>query len=111
MGTILSQIHDGYEKVVAYASLAVTRQQSGWSTPHKECYSIVWGIQKFFKYLDEWRFTVITDHHSFCYLFSLKDPHGKLARWAVLLQSFDLKIKFKEGRCHADVDCLSHLQQ
>ena len=38
---------------------------------------------------------------------SIRDPLGKLARWAIYLQSYDYEIKHRKGRVHSNVETLS----
>ena len=39
-----------------------------------------------------------TDHDSLKYLVNKPDLSGRLARWILLLQKFNIKVKFKKGK-------------
>ena len=58
-------------------------------------------------YLRHTRFDAIVDHSALKYLFSLKNPTGRLARWIAFLQSYSLTIIYRPGKIHGYDDGLS----
>lgn len=51
--------------------------------------------------------TVITDHQPLKWLFALKSPTGRLARWALFLQSYNLRVEYTPGKQNVIADTLS----
>jgi transposase InsO family protein len=107
LGVALTQYVDGGDHVIAYASRSLTKPEQAYSTTEKECLAVVWGIEKMRPYLEGYRFTVLTDHQSLKWLQPIKDPTGRLARWAISLQQHDFDIRYRKGVLNRVADTLS----
>lgn len=107
LGAVLTQNIDGQEKVICYLSRSLTPNERKFTTTERECLSVIWAIEKLRCYLEGVRFTVITDHYSLLWLDNLKDPQGRLGRWALRLQQFDFQLIHRKGGEHVVPDCLS----
>ena len=107
MGVALIQIHDGMERVVAYASRAFSAAEKKYCTTEQECLAVVWGIGKFKYYLEGYQFEVVTDHQCLRWLAELKKPSGRLSRWAVDLQQYDFTVRYRTGAMNTLADSLS----
>src|SRR3978361_1844963 len=97
LGVALTQNIEGNDQVIAYASRSLTSCEKAYSTTEKECLAIVWGIEKMRPYLEEYHFTVLTDHQSLKWLRTLKNQSGRLARWHMSLQQYSFDIKYRKG--------------
>lgn len=62
-------------------------------------------------YLEEYKFTVITDHQSLKWLKSIDNPSGRLARWALFLQQFDYEVRYRKRVLNKIADALSRSPQ
>ncbi|UYV77405.1 K02A2.6-like [Cordylochernes scorpioides] len=97
----------GEEKVISYLSRALSNPEKKYSTTVKECLAVVWSMTKLRPYLYGRHFKVITDHHTLCSLKNLKDPTGRLARWAMKIQEYDFDDICKSRKKDLDADGLS----
>lgn len=107
LGAVLTQNLDGEEKVICFLSRSLTKAERNWSTTERECIAVIWAVEKLRHYLDLVPFTIVTDHASLLWLDRLKDPTGRLARWALRLQPFNYTIVHRKGRENIVADFLS----
>ncbi len=107
MGAVLSQVTDGEERVVAYASKAFSKSEKNYCTTKKELLAVVHFARLFRPYLLGRHFIVRTDHASLQWLRNLRDVEGQLARWVMSLQEFDFQVQHRPGTRHGNADALS----
>lgn len=107
LGAVISQQGEQGENVIAYASRTLTKGEQKFSATERECLAVIWAVEKFRPYVEGTHFTVITDHYSLLWLHNLKDPQGRLARWALRLQPYDFSLVHRKGKEHVVPDLLS----
>ena len=108
IGYVLSQLDaDNREHPVAYGGRALRNEELRWHITDKEGLSLVEAIRQFRPYLANVPFTVYTDNVSVKYLQQIKDCQGRLGRWSLLLQGYNMQIIHKSSRNNANADGLS----
>ena len=107
LGAVLNQTINGTNHVIAYASRNLNSAETRYSASEKECLAVVWAIRKFRPYLEGYSFKVITDHMALKWLHNLKNPTGRLARWALELLEFDYEVVYRKGSSNLVPDALS----
>ena len=85
IGAVLSQVIDGQERVITYASKSLSKTERKYCVTRKELYALVHFVNYFRYYLYGRKFTSRTDHASLKWLMSFKNPEGQVARWIELL--------------------------
>lgn len=107
IGAVLVQGEGDDEKVIAYLSQKLTSTQQKYQTTERECLAVIGAIEKFRPYIEGSKFKVVTDHASLQWLQNLKDPSGRLGRWALRLQPYDYEIVHRKGSLMVVPDALS----
>ncbi len=108
IGAILSQHNeDGAERPIAYASRRLEKSERNYSTIEQEALAIVWAVKYFRPYLYGRNFSIATDHAPLRWLMTTKSPSGRMSRWQLQLQEYDIDIYYKPGKTNTNADALS----
>ena len=107
IGAVLSQIQDGVERPICFASQLYDRHQRHYNVTRKELLALVTFVKKFRQYLLGRPFIIRTDHAALQWLRSTPEPIGQQARWLEILEEYDFEIQHRSGARHTNADALS----
>ncbi|MFM7683964.1 MAG: RNase H-like domain-containing protein [Bacteroidota bacterium] len=107
VGAVLAQKDEYGEYACHYASRLLKANEIHYGITEKECLAVIWAVKFFRVYIFGSNFKIVTDHSALQWLISMKDPAGRLARWAIYLQAYDFEIIHRSGRKHNNADALS----
>ncbi|GFX09336.1 retrovirus-related Pol polyprotein from transposon 17.6 [Trichonephila clavipes] len=107
LGAFLLQGEGSDEQPIEYASQLLTPAERNYSTTEREFLAVVWALKKFRGYIEGTEITVASDHQPLKWLLNLKSPTGRLGRWALEIQSFNLKVQYIPGKANVVADMLS----
>lgn len=106
LGGVLTQVIDGEEKVIAYASRSLSRAERVYSSIELELLSILFCVEKFRLFIEGVKFKVVTDCYSLLWLNNFKNPSGRLARWALRLRQHTFELVHRPGASNVVPDAL-----
>ena len=76
-----------------------------------ECLAVVLALNHFRPYIWGRPVTVVTDASALRWLLTLNDNNGKLLRWAMRLQEYDVLVVHRAGKLNGNADGMSRLPQ
>ena len=107
IGAVLSQIQQGRERVIAYASRTLNKAERNYCVTDRELLAVKHFTEHFKHYLLGRNFVIRTDHQALKWLFSLRDPKNRIARWIEILSAYDFVIEYRAGKQHGNADGMS----
>ncbi len=105
--TLIQLDENGNHKPVAYCGRSLTRHERNYSVTRLELLAVVYSVQYFRTYLEHRKFFVYTDHSAVTNLLTTKTLTPQMARYALILQSFDFEIRHQRGKDNEAADSLS----
>lgn len=115
VGAVLSHLMPGgEERPVAFASRTLSKPEKNYAHLERESLSIMFGLNKFHKYLYGRDFEIVTDHKPLLGLLGeerLVSPmaSARVQRWALTLANYQYHLRYKPGAKHGNADGLSRL--
>lgn len=94
-------------RVIAYASRTLNKHEARYPAIELEALGLVFAVQKFRPYIDGAKTTVVTDHSPLKALLHRRDLTGRLAKYQIVLQEFDITIVYRPGYKNNVCDALS----
>jgi len=107
LGAVLSQVQDGEERPIAYASRTLQKPERNYETTKKEILAVVYGLKQFRQYLLGRPIIIRVDHAALSGLKRTPEPLPQLARWLTFIECFDYQIVHRAGKKHGNADTMS----
>ena len=108
LGTILYQVQNGKERVVAYASRGLRGAEKLYPAHKREFLGLKWAVtDKFHDYLYGQKFEVRTDNNPLTYIFGKAKLDATSQRWVAASSNYDFKLIYRSGKTNVDADILS----
>ena len=114
LGAQLSQVQDGREVPIQFASHTLTTRERNFATNEREALACLWAAEHWEKFLLARPFVFRTDHGTLRTLLkrhSTTRKSAKFARWLERLSRFDYTIEYIKGSHNIIADALSRLPQ
>ena len=107
IGAVLAQVQEGKERVIAYGSKSLTKEERRYCVTKRELLAVVYFLKQYRHYLYGQKFRIRTDHGALRWLTNFKDPQGQVARWLEVLGTYNFEIEHRPGLRHGNADALS----
>ncbi|CAI4220874.1 unnamed protein product, partial [Auanema sp. JU1783] len=109
LGCVLLQEHsdNSHPYPVAFASRKLVGPERRYPPIEIEALGIVFALQQFRTYVLGTKTTIITDHRPLTSLMKRRDLIGRLAKFQLIIQEYDVDIQYRPGKENSVPDALS----
>ena len=93
LAAVLVQKQNGQNRIIAYASRALSQIERKYSQTEKETLALVWSCERFHVYLYGADFDLLTDHKALEFIFFPRSkPSARIERWMLRSQPYRYKV-------------------
>ena len=92
---------------IQFLSRSLTEAEQKYPTIEGEALAIVWALERFRYMIEGCEIHLVTDHQPLAYIFKSTSVKPKLMRWAMKLQSYNLKVHYITGKTNTLADAAS----
>jgi hypothetical protein len=107
LGAFLAQVIDGKEQVFFLHQQALDKVRDRYCVTRKEHLAVIFAVNQFKHYSYGHMFTIRTYQSALRWLLTSKKREGQMARWAQILNTYDIETKHRAGLKHRNADSLS----
>ena len=108
IGVIVYQVDDtGCSLIIGCSSRTLKGAEITYCTTEKELLALVWSLQKYHNMLFGASIIHRTDHRALTFLKTCRLLSGRLMRWTLAIQDYNLRIEFCPGKENIVADALS----
>eukprot|EP00253_Pinus_taeda_P012698 PITA_12698 len=109
IGAVLGQEEDKKPYAIYYVSKNLSLAELNYTVTEKEFLVVIHVVNKFRHYITGYLVILYTDHSTIKYLAKKPITNGRITRWLILLQEFDITIKDRPGKENPVADFLSRM--
>lgn len=95
------------EKPVYFLSHKLSKSQTNWATVEKECFALVYSLEKLHYWVSCSQIVAYTDHKPLVYLLTSAFKNKKIAAWQSTISEYNIDIKYLPGEKNCIADLLS----
>jgi hypothetical protein len=109
LGAMLGQKENQVYYAIYFVSKNMTPLELNYIVTEKEFLAVVHAINKFRHYIIGYEIFIHTDHSTIRYLMNKPITNGRVTRWLLLLQEFNITILDRPGKENVVADFLSRI--
>jgi len=110
-GAVVSQIIDGKEKQLAFASRTLNPAERNYCITRREALALIYGLKVFRQHCLGRDIIIRTDHAPLITIQSTPTPSAQICRWLDFLQEYSFTIQHRPGLRHGNADGCSCASQ